>query len=263
MQSIRRMKSEVVEELKARLEPLPAPVPGLMHYIGHDLSAYHERAALCLLTVNSRKKCQEARFILYCKQGHEICLELGDERLGESQGLSSEDAEKKGFVHLFKQADLSRTVAGHVLKWRKEFDNRAIIVYDSLDMPSICDKLGQEHVAFTVQVPNTPVLLARAMRSFVHWMNYKKIKIEDNPIALQHFKNTCFKKTSQGEVPCASTRKADHKNQAFMAFIRAIAGWKECSRKKLGTKLNPIDNDPNEGEEPLKAEDLFIFFPDK
>lgn len=259
-----KIKSEIVEELKARLEPLPIPVPGLMHYIGYDLSADRERAALCLLTVNSRKNCQEARFIVYCKQGHEICLERGDEGLAESHELRSENAEKKGFVRLFqKHADLSRMVVGDVLGWRKEFDNLAIIVRDSSDMPIICDKLGQEHFAYTVQVKNTPLRLARAMRSFVYWMDYNKIKIEDNPITIQHFKNTRFKKTARGEVPLASTREADYKNQAFMALIRAIAGCQECSRKKLGTELNPHDNDPGEGEEPPKAEDFFIFFPDK
>ena len=241
-----KITSEIVEELKARLGPLPIPVSGLMHYIGYDLSAYRKRAALCLLTVNSREKYQEARWIVYCQQGHEICLERGDEGLAESEELSSENAEKKGFVRLFqKHADLSGMVVNAVLKWRKEFDNRAIIVYDFIDMPSICGKLGQEHVAFTVQVPNTPAPLARAMRSLVFWMDYKKIKIEDNPIILQHFKNTCFKKTSRGEVPLASTREADYKNQAFMALIRAIAGSQECSLKKTGTtKLNPVDNDP-------------------
>lgn len=256
-----KIKSEVVEELKAGLEPMPIPVPGLMHYIGYDLSAHRERATLCLLTVNSRKKCQEARWIVYCKQGHEICLERGDEGLAESQELSSENAEKKGFVRMFqKHADLPRMVVDDVIRWRKEFDNQAIIVYDFIDMPSVCLRLGQEHVAFTVKVQSTPVRLARAMQSFVYWIDQKKIKIEDNPIILQHFKNTQFKKTSRGEVPCASNREADHKNQAFMAFIRAIAGWKECSRKKLGTKLNPIDNGPKEGEEIVKVKKLFFFF---
>lgn len=235
-----------MEELKARLEPLPIPVSGLMHYIGYDLSAYRKRAALCLLTVNSREKYQEARWIVYCQQGHEICLELGDGRLADSQGLGSEDAEKKGFVRMFqKHAELSRMVVDDVIRWRKEFDNQAIIVYDFIDMPSVCLRLGQEHAACTVKVQSTLVRLARAMQSFVYWRDYKKIKIEDNPVVLQHFKNTCFKKTSRGEVPLASTREADYKNQAFMALIRAIAGCQECSRKKLGTtKLNPIDNDP-------------------
>lgn len=259
-----KIKPEVWEELKAELDSMPGPVPGFRHYIGYDLSIHWERAALCLLTVNTKKHYQEARWIVYCQLGYEICLDRIGEEMGESHPLSSENAGGKGFVCLFKEpADLSRMVVDDVITWRQNLNNPTIIVDDSIHMRSICSKLGQEHAAMTVQAKNTPLRLKRALQTLDLWMGNKKIKIEDNPIVFQHFQNTEFKNTSRGDIPCQSNQKVDYKNQAFLALAKAVAGEIECRSKKTGTKLNPIDNEPAEGQEPLKAEDLIIPWPNK